>query len=126
MKPMDGGGITYIKSLGDGFANPKSILSRKSSSPLSISSPVNRNLFGVIAPPGKLGIIIDTCSDGPIVHSVEGGSPLEGLIFKGDLIVAIDNEDTREWSAHNLTKSIVKKSKMARKFTVLRPVIPAL
>jgi hypothetical protein len=123
MTPMNGGDITYKYSLDDGFASPESILSRKNLSPLSIGSPVIRKLFDIIAPPGKLGIIIDTCSEGPIVHSVKGESPLEGLIFKGDLIVAIDNEDTKEWSAHYLTKLVAKKSKMARKFTVLRPVM---
>jgi len=80
----------------------------------------NQQSVNIVAPPGKLGIIIDTCSEGPIVHGVKVGSPLEGLIFKGDLIVAIDDEDTREWSAHFLTKLVAKKSKMTRKITVLR------
>ena len=76
----------------------------------------------IVAPKGKLGIIIDTCSDGPIVHSVKPTSPLDGLIFKGDLVVAVDGEDTREWSAHYLTKLVAKKSREERRFTVLRTV----
>jgi len=72
-----------------------------------------------IAPPGKLGIIIDTSSQGPIVHTVKPGSVLEGLLFEGDLIVAVDDEDTSEWSAHSLTRLMAKKSKFERKITVL-------
>lgn len=54
------------------------------------------------------------------MHSVKPTSPLEGLIFKGDLVIAVDDEDTREWSAHYLTKLVAKKSKFKRKITVLR------
>ena len=73
----------------------------------------------VQAPPGKLGIIIDTSSQGPIIHSVKEGSVLEGLVFAGDLIVALDDEDTSDWSAHNLTRLVASKSKCERKITVL-------
>ncbi|KAL7534635.1 hypothetical protein ACHAXR_006001 [Thalassiosira sp. AJA248-18] len=83
----------------------------------------NRIKKDIIAPPGKLGIIIDTCSEGPVVHSVKPSSPLVGLIFKGDLVVAVDDEDTREWSAHYLTKLVAKKSKCERKISVMRPEV---
>ena len=73
-----------------------------------------------MAPPGKLGIIIDTCPEGPVVHSTKENSPLLGLIFTGDLIVAIDDEDTTGWSAHYLTRLVAQKSKATRKITVLR------
>jgi hypothetical protein len=125
------GEITYKYSLDDGLASPESILSLKSLG--SASQKVmdwimgeepqlinNQQSVNIVAPPGKLGIIVDTCSEGPVVHGVKVGSPLKGLIFKGDLIVAIDDEDTREWSAHFLTKLVAKKSKMTRKITVLR------
>jgi hypothetical protein len=115
--------LTYMYSLDDGLATPSSIASRVAGSPLSAAEgmqhplaqwgdddepvPSNRIRVDIIAPPGKLGIIIDTCSEGPIVHSVKPTSPLEGLIFKGDLVIAVDDEDTREWSAHYLTKLMV-------------------
>jgi hypothetical protein len=44
---------------------------------------------------------------------------LEGLVFAGDLIVALDDEDTSDWSAHNLTRLVASKSKCERKITVL-------
>ncbi len=126
--PVHAGDITYKYSLEDGLASPESILSKKPFSPLNLldwmkgEEPLssNRKKVNMLAPPGKLGIIIDTCSEGPIVHNIKDGSALEGLIFKGDLIVAVDDEDTTEWSAHYLTKLVAKKSNLTRKITVLR------
>ena len=108
--------LTYMYSLDDGLATPTSIASLAADSILSAADKMgqlvtewtdNRIRLDIIAPPGKLGIIIDTCSEGPIVHSVKPNSPLDGLIFKGDLVIAVDDEDTREWSAHYLTKLMV-------------------
>lgn len=114
--------LTYMYSLDDGLATPSSIASHSAGSPLSAAEKMqqtaqcchdeelaqtNRIRVDIVAPPGKLGIIIDTCSEGPIVHNVKPNSPLEGLIFKGDLVIAVDDEDTREWSAHYLTKLMV-------------------
>jgi hypothetical protein len=40
------------------------------------------------APPGKLGVVIATKKDGPVVHGVKDeSSPFWGLLKKGDLIV---------------------------------------
>ena len=90
--------------------------------PKSTDTAPTRVRKDIIAPEGKLGIIIDTCNMGPIVHSVKANSPLEGLIHEGDLVVGVDDEDTREWSAHYLTKLVAKKSNCERKITVLRIV----
>ena len=49
----------------------------------------------VIAPPGKLGVIIDTTVEGPVVHHVDDTSALLGKIWPGDIIIAIDDVDTR-------------------------------
>ena len=128
MTPIHAGDITYKYSLEDGLVSPETIISHKPFSPMNVLDLMkgeelmssNRKKVNVIAPPGKLGIIIDTCSEGPRVHSIKGGSSLEGLIVKGDLILAVDDEDTTEWSAHYLTKLVAKKSNMTRKITVLR------
>ena len=130
--------LTYAYSLEDGIMSPNSL---SQASPANFgASPSSYGSSGVrrqrstqqwtdgvplrirrdaVAPPGKLGIIIDTSSQGPIVHSVKPGSVLEGLLFEGDLIVAVDDEDTSEWSAHSLTRLMAKKSKFERKITVL-------
>jgi hypothetical protein len=73
----------------------------------------------VIAPPGKLGIVIDTTLEGPVVHKVNPQSPLEGSLFPGDIIVAIDDVDTRAMSASAITALMVRTANLRRKLTVL-------
>ena len=73
----------------------------------------------IFAPAGKLGIIVDTSNDGPIIHSINGDSPLIGKVFPGDYIIAIDGEDTSNWSAHHVTKLVARKSGSVRKLTIL-------
>eukprot|EP00547_Thalassionema_nitzschioides_P015576 CAMPEP_0194248588 /NCGR_PEP_ID=MMETSP0158-20130606/18682_1 /TAXON_ID=33649 /ORGANISM="Thalassionema nitzschioides, Strain L26-B" /LENGTH=781 /DNA_ID=CAMNT_0038984925 /DNA_START=18 /DNA_END=2366 /DNA_ORIENTATION=- len=71
------------------------------------------------APPGKLQIVIHSTKDGPAVHTVKPGSSLEGHIFPGDLIIAVDNVDTRTYSAELVMKTMASKSDFERKITVL-------
>jgi hypothetical protein len=121
-------GLSYKYSLDEGLASPESIVSPLSATGQKVIdwinckefTQVNRTKYHIMAPPGKLGIIIDTCPEGPVVHSIKDNSPLVGLIFTGDLIVAIDDEDTTGWSAHYLTRLVAQKSKATRKITVLR------
>ena len=71
------------------------------------------------APPGKLQIVIHSTKDGPAVHTVKPGSSLEGHIFPGDLIIAVDNVDTRSYTAEQVMKIMSAKSGFERKITVL-------
>jgi C-terminal processing protease CtpA/Prc len=71
------------------------------------------------APPGKLHIVIHSTKDGPAVHTVKPGSSLEGHIFAGDLIIAVDNVDTRAYTAEQVMKMMAAKSSFERKITVL-------
>jgi hypothetical protein len=73
----------------------------------------------VIAPPGKLGIVIDTTLEGPVVHKINPQSPLEGVLFPGDIIVAIDDVDTRAMSASAITALMVRTANLRRTLTVL-------
>ena len=70
------------------------------------------------APAGKLGIIIDTTKYGPVVHEVKAGSPLDGVIFKGDRIIGIDDIDTTKLSATKVTKIMAEKCNEERKLVV--------
>ena len=74
------------------------------------------------APPGKLGVVIDSTSKGPVVHEVKGGSPLEGIVFPGDRIIAIDGEDTRTLPASMVTKIMAAKKDQQRRMTLLSVV----
>ena len=71
------------------------------------------------APPGKLQIVIHSTKDGPAVHTVKTGSSLEGHMFPGDLIIAVDNVDTRTFSAEAVMKMMAEKHAYERKITVL-------
>jgi len=74
------------------------------------------------APPGKLGVVIDSTSRGPVVHEVKGGSPLEGIVFPGDRIIAIDGEDTKTLPASMVTKIMAAKKDQQRRMTLLSVV----
>ncbi|CAJ1945208.1 unnamed protein product [Cylindrotheca closterium] len=76
--------------------------------------------FDVFAPSGPIGIVVDTSKDGPAVHSLKSTSPMLGLINPGDLIIALDDEDTRKMTAASLTRLMAKKSRQKeRKITLL-------
>lgn len=77
-------------------------------------------LYDVFAPAGPIGIIVDTTKNGPAVHSLKQTSPMLGLINPGDLIVALDDEDTRGMTAATLTRLMAQKSNQReRKITLL-------
>jgi hypothetical protein len=77
----------------------------------------------VFAPRGKLGIITEDSAAGVIVHSLREDSPLEGLLFPGDLIEALDSMDISHLSSSSLTKLMISKSNYERKITVLSEML---
>ena len=90
---------------------------QKSSTPISTndSDYVTRK---ITAPSGKLGIVIDTTVDGPVVHKVNEQSKLLNKIFPGDNIIAIDDVNTRAMSAAAITSLMVKTAGQERVLTV--------
>ena len=101
-------------SSGEGSAGEPTIATGKNESVMS--SIVCRDCY---APPGKLHIVIHSTKDGPAVHTVKNGSSLEGHIFPGDLIISVDNVDTRSFTAEQVMKMMASKSAQERKITVL-------
>ena len=80
-------------------------------------------LVHVVAPAGKLGVIVDMPPTGPpaFVCEVKDSSPLLDEIFVGDKIVAVDGEDVQTMSAVNVSKLLGRKSRNEqRRITVLR------
>ncbi len=76
--------------------------------------------YDVFAPPGALGIVVDTTEKGCIVYSLRKSSPMQGLMNKGDLIIGLDNFDVRNMDAASLTKLMAKKAQQEeRKFTLM-------
>lgn len=77
-------------------------------------------LYDVLAPPGPIGIVVDTTTNGPAVHSLKNTSPMMGLIAPGDLIVGLDDADTRGMTAATLTRLMAQKANQKeRKITLL-------
>ena len=79
-------------------------------------------ILHVFAPPGKLGVVIDTPDDGaPVVHAVKDTSVVVDKVKVGDKLVAVDDEDVRTLTAIKVSKLISRKSaNPSRKLTVLR------
>ncbi|KAL7549833.1 hypothetical protein ACHAWF_013089 [Thalassiosira exigua] len=97
------------------------------SSPVSVTrarSSRKDKLFDVYAPPGPLGIIIDTTPEGPMIHSLKPTSQLMGLVNPGDLIVGLDSVDTRNMTAATFTRLMAKRSQGERKITLLKGLAP--
>ena len=72
------------------------------------------------APPGKLGIAIDTVNGQPVLHRVKETSPLFGVLRRLDIIIAVDEVDTSSMSAAVVTSLMAKKIGKQRKITFLR------
>ena len=76
--------------------------------------------YDVFAPSGAIGVVVDTTKNGPSVHSLKPTSPMLGLITPGDLIVALDGQDTTGMNAATLTRLMAKKSSQTeRKITLM-------
>ena len=81
----------------------------------------NNQEYECFAPPGPLGVIIDTTSNGPMVHSIKPTSQLLGIIHSGDFVIALDDIDTSAMTAPLLTRLMASKSQQPqRKITLLR------
>jgi len=84
------------------------------------SSLNNRVRRDVMAPSGKLGIMVaNTAGYGPAVHTIRPGSPMEGLVFVDDIIIAVNNINTREYTAEQITQIMKDTVGQERKITVL-------
>lgn len=83
---------------------------------------VREEVMDIIAPAGKLGVVIDTPDDGaPVVHAVKDSSVIADQIRVGDKLVAVDDEDVRSMTAIKVSKLISKKSaNPSRKLTIVR------
>eukprot|EP00571_Detonula_confervacea_P010983 CAMPEP_0172303910 /NCGR_PEP_ID=MMETSP1058-20130122/5409_1 /TAXON_ID=83371 /ORGANISM="Detonula confervacea, Strain CCMP 353" /LENGTH=702 /DNA_ID=CAMNT_0013014947 /DNA_START=243 /DNA_END=2351 /DNA_ORIENTATION=+ len=90
-------------------------------SPTSTSKQRTRIRRDILAPSGKLGIMVanTTTGYGPAVHTIRRGSPMEGLIYVNDIIVAVNDVDTRKYSAGQITQVMKDTVGEERKISVL-------
>lgn len=83
----------------------------------------SEGMVHVIAPEGKLGIVVATSPQGgpAYVSELREESPLLGKVHLGDKIIAIDDDDVQQLSPIELSQLIARKSKNPqRKFTIIR------
>jgi hypothetical protein len=62
------------------------------------------------APPGKLGIVVDTTEDGPKVDEVGRYSALKGMLYPGEVVIGINDVNTRSMSAKRLSEVLAETS----------------
>lgn len=73
----------------------------------------------VVAPAGRLGIVIETTIVGPVVHQIFPNSPVGHMISLGDILVAINDIDTTTMSASAISNLICQTSDRSRTLTIL-------
>ena len=75
----------------------------------------------VMAPPGKLGIILANRTDsrGTVVSGVRTSSVLAEQVSPGDRIVAIDGEDVSQMNVKEITTIMARKSEFERVLVLL-------
>jgi C-terminal processing protease CtpA/Prc len=67
--------------------------------------------YDVVAPAGKLGMVIDTPNGGmPVVHAIKDTSVLADRVQVGDRLLSVDGEDCTAMSAMQVSKLISLKS----------------
>ena len=86
---------------------------------------VQEQTIQICAPPGKLGVVIDTPNSGaPVVHAVKDSSVIANLISVGDQLIMVDDIDVSDMTAIKVSKLISKKSaNPQRKLTIVRKVV---
>ena len=85
--------------------------------------------FDVVAPAGKLGMVIDTPNGGiPVVHAIKDTSVLIDSVRVGDRLLSVDGEDCIGMTAMQVSKLIsLKSNKPARVLVFARtPINSAL
>ena len=80
-----------------------------------------RSKVTVIAPPGKLGIILANRTDsrGTVVSGVRTPSVLAEQVSPGDRIIAIDEEDVSQMNVKEITTIMARKSEFERVLVLL-------
>ena len=75
----------------------------------------------VIAPAGKLGVVVDNqTGDMPVVHAIKETSVLNGKVNVGDLLLSVDEVDCRGLSAVQVSRLISSRSHNAARALVLQ------
>lgn len=97
------------------FSDEESTITSITNSQSQAMSIVCRDCY---IPPGKLDIDITSTKDGPVISGV-GDKSLGGHLNVGDLIMALDDRDTRSLTAEQMAATLSARSDSQRKLTLL-------
>ena len=86
----------------------------------SAPAPSGPNVHKVVAPPGKLGLVLTKAELGHIIKSIKKGSALDGKVKEGDKIVGLDEKDTQQISVAALTSEMARTERRSRVFSIVR------
>jgi len=80
------------------------------------------DILYIRAPPGKLGVFIESCSNGkgPRVHHIKETSLLVNEVQPGDRILAIDEVNTSEMPASECTRLMASRKDQPKVITIVR------
>mgnify|MGYP003476962043 FL=1 len=78
--------------------------------------------FEVKAPPGLLGMVVDTPYGGgvPVVRAIKPDSILTGKVLIGDRLISVDREDVTKMSAFEVSNLISLKQNQQRVLVFVR------
>jgi C-terminal processing protease CtpA/Prc len=80
----------------------------------------NLDLVTVVAPVGKLGIVLDNPRGGlPVVHAIDRTSALRGKVLVGDILLSVDEVDCKGMSCHEVSILLGSRSQNAARTLVL-------
>uniref|UniRef100_A0A7S2W2N0 PDZ domain-containing protein n=1 Tax=Eucampia antarctica TaxID=49252 RepID=A0A7S2W2N0_9STRA len=120
------GTYSYLSQAGQSRSSifQDSLSGYSSNNPHSLNSKhYHEEIIHINAPPGKLGMSIDTPDDGVVVvHAVKSISPIVDQLQVGDRLLALDDEDIRFCTALKISKMISRKSNATRKLTIARSI----
>mmetsp|Transcript_4035 Transcript_4035/g.8245 ORF Transcript_4035/g.8245 Transcript_4035/m.8245 type:complete len:239 (+) Transcript_4035:69-785(+) len=93
------------------------------SSDASLDIHMGHERFEVTAPPGKLGMVIDTPSGGvPVVHAIKEDSVMRARVRVGDRLISVDGDDVSFMTAMQVSQLIALKSDQSRLLVFVRGI----
>jgi len=106
-----------VSALGVNRNESSSLFSEDESFDKQFDPPEDR--IEIDAPPGKLGVVIDTPNGGvPLVHAIKDTSVLADRIRVNDKLVSVDGEDTTTMSAVKVSRLISSRADNPRRILV--------
>jgi len=84
----------------------------------SLATAMSITVRDVHVPPGKLDVDIASTKDGPVISCIRD-ELLHDHFNVGDLIMAVDDRDTRSLSAEQMASTLSSRSGFQRKITLL-------